>query len=289
MSEHDAGDAPLRELAIRLLSPRYPGMESMQVTDLLPGQLPPSPPVDPPLPPDAQLIGSVLRGQDFTTLFDTQLTPDQLLAFYRERMAVLGWTEQEQFFPQPGGGFVQATPAHAAHALFFATGHGPSLRLAAASIGAANASEAQLILEMKPHHLGQGPLRRKPSQDMSVIPSLLAPKGARQLGMGGGGGGGDWRATAELTTDLDLAAVSDHYMAQLEGAGWKGSTQGEGDRVRWSVWDFADGEGEPWRAYLFVFQQPDDPQRYFLELHAKWAGSGIAGGGGGWVSYAPLT
>jgi hypothetical protein len=288
MSEQNQHETSLRELAMRLLSPRYPGTEFMQVTDLLPGQLPPHPPIELPLPSDAWLIGSVLRGQDSTTLFETALTPDQLLAFYRARMTSLGWTEQEQFFPSLGGGFVQAVPAQAAHALFFATAHGPSLRLASGS-RSANITEAQLTLETAPHHLGQGPLRRHPNQDMSVIPPLMAPAGARQQGMGGGGGGGDWRASAELTTDLDLAAVAEHYITQLAAAGWKGSSQGEGDRVRWSFWDFADQEGEPWRGYLFVFQPPDDPQRYFFELRAKWAGSGTMGGGGGWVSYAPLT
>jgi hypothetical protein len=159
MSEQNRGEVTLRELAIRLLSPRYPGAESMQVTDLLPGQLPPSLPIELPLPADVRLIGSVLRGRDSTTLFDTQQTPEQLLAFYHERMSALGWTEQEQFLPTYGGGFVQATPAHAAHALFLATGHGPSFRLAAASLGAANTTdmtEAQLTFEMQPYHPGQG-------------------------------------------------------------------------------------------------------------------------------------
>jgi hypothetical protein len=289
MSEQNQHEASLRELALRLLSPRYPGAEFMQVTDLLPGQLPPHPPVELPLPSEAWLIGSVLRGQDSTTLFETALTPEQLLAFYRERMTALGWTEQEQFFPSLGGGFLQAAPAQAAHALFFATAHGPSLRLASASLGVAKATEAQLTIETAPHHLGQGPLRRHPNQDLNVIPPLLAPEGARQQGMGGGGGGGDWRASAELTTDLDLAAVTEQYTMQLAAAGWKGSSHGEGDHVRWSFWDFADTEGEPWRGYLFVFQPPDDPQRYFLELRAKWAGPGGGDGGRGWAGYAPLT
>ena len=38
--EQSQGEVTLRELAIRPLSPRYPGAESLQVTDLLPGQLP---------------------------------------------------------------------------------------------------------------------------------------------------------------------------------------------------------------------------------------------------------
>ncbi len=129
MSEQNRGEVTLHELAIQLLSPRYPGAESMQVTDLLPGQLPPNPPIELSLPPGAQLIGSVIRGQDSTTIFDTDLTAEELLAFYHERIAALGWTEQEQFPPpQHQSGFVHATPQQMAHAMFFASTHGPLRR-----------------------------------------------------------------------------------------------------------------------------------------------------------------
>jgi hypothetical protein len=285
MSEQNQDKVTLRELAIRLLSPRYPGAESMQVTDLLPGQLPPNPPIELSLPPGARLIGSVIRGQDSTTIFDTDLTAEELLAFYRERMAAVGWTEQEQFPPpQEQSGFVHAMPQQMAHAMFFATSHGPLLRLSGLPSPVARI-EAQLALEMNPSRQGYGPLRRQLTAEMELLPPLLAPDSARQRTLGGGGGGGEWRANAELTTDLDLAAVTTHYTTQLEGAGWRESSHGEGDRVRWSVWDFADKDGEPWRAYLFVFQRPDGPKRYFLDIHCRWAGAELSGGSG-WLSYS---
>jgi hypothetical protein len=123
MSEQNQDEVTLRELAIRLLSPRYPGAESMQVTDLPPGQLSPHPPIELSLPPDVRLIGSVMRGQDATTLFDTNLTSEELLAFYRERMVALSWTEQLPP-PQQQSGFVHAMPQRMAHTLFFASSHG---------------------------------------------------------------------------------------------------------------------------------------------------------------------
>jgi hypothetical protein len=120
---------------------------------------------------------------------------------------------------------------------------------------------------------------------MELLPPLLAPEGAQQRTLGGGGGGGEWRASADVTTGLDLAAVTAHYIAQLEGAGWRESSHGEGDRVRWNLWDFADKDGEPWRAYLFIFQRPDEPKRYFLDIHCQWAEAGVSGSGG-WLSYS---
>ena len=285
MSEQNQGEATLRELAIRLLSPRYPGAESMQVTDLLPGQLPPNPPIELALPPGARLIGSVIRGQDSTTIFDTHLTSEELLAFYRERMTAIGWTEQEQFPPpQEQSGFVHAMPQQMAHAMFFASSHGPLLRLSGLPSPVARI-EGQLSLETDPGQHGHGPLRRQLVAEMELLPPLLAPDKAQQRTLGGGGGGGEWRANAELTTNLDLAAVTTHYRAQLDGASWRESSHGEGDRVRWSVWDFADKDSEPWRAYLFVFQRPDEPKHYFLDIHCQWVGSDSSGGGG-WFTYS---
>ena len=191
MSEQNQGEATLRELATRLLSPRYPGAEFMQVTDLLPGQLPLNTPIELPLPADARLIGSVVRGQDSTTLFDTDLTSEELLAFYRGRLTAIGWTEQEQFPPlQQQSGFVHAMPQQMTHALFFATSSGPLLRLTAMPSPAAQI-EAQLALETNPGRHGHGPLRRQMNHDMEIVPPLVAPEGALQRGMGGGGGGGD--------------------------------------------------------------------------------------------------
>jgi hypothetical protein len=247
MSEQNQSEATLRELAIRLLSPRYPGTEHMQVTDLLPGQLPPNLPIDLAIPPDARLIGSVVRGQDSTTVFDTSLTAEQVLAFYRERMSVLDWAEQEREgfqLLQQSGGFVHAMSHQMAHTLFFASSRGPSLRITI-SPGPNATIEAQLTLEIRQ---SCGPLRRKLHSEMDLIPLLLAPDGAAQRSLGGGGGGSEWRANAELTSDLDLAAVTDHYTAQLQGAGWRASSQGEGDRVRY------------------------EPKRYFLDIHCQWAG-----------------
>ena len=177
MSEQNQSEAALRELAMRLLSPQYPGAEFMRVTDLLPGQLPANPPAELALPPDARLIGSVVRGQDVTVLFDTLLAPEDLLAFYRARTSAAGWTEQEPFPGPRGNGFVQAMPRQMAYALFFATSHGPSLRLMA-SPAAANVTEAQLTLETEPNRHGQGPLRRQMNHDMELIPPLIAPDGA---------------------------------------------------------------------------------------------------------------
>ena len=285
MSEQNQGEATLRELAIRLLSPRYPGAESMQVTDLLPGQLPPNPPIELAIPPDARLIGSIIRGQDSTTIFDTDLTAEELLAFYRERMAAIGWTEQEQFpSPQEQSGFVHAMPHQMAHAIFFATSHGPLLRLTAMP-GPANMIEAQLALEMNPSRQGYGPLRRQLTAEMELLPPLLAPDGAQQRTLGGGGGGGEWRASADVTTNSisrrslritqcnskALAGARFHTARATACAGASGTSP-----IKTA------SRGAP---ICSSSSNPTIRSATFLDIHCQWAGSSTSGGGG-WLSYS---
>ncbi len=53
-----------------------------------------------------------------------------------------------------------------------------------------------------------------------TFPILEAPPGARLHSGGGGGSSSEWTSHAQLTTDLSMAALSDHYRRQIIDAGW---------------------------------------------------------------------
>jgi hypothetical protein len=104
--------------------------------------------------------------------------------------------------------------------------------------------------------------------------------------MGGGGGIDQWRSSAGLATELDLAAVAAHYAQQLERAGWTRRDGDEGGGVlAWSAWDFVDEDGELWQGMLFIVlrrpQAPGVPQgpeglgvlrEYLLEVRLMGVG-----------------
>ena len=142
-------------------------------------------------------------------------------------MAALGWTEQEQFRSPREDGFVHAMPGQMMHATV--------LRLITWSITTPERSakpgrrtEAQSgrwTRDPRPH--GHGRCAASCRGDGGASRRCWRRMAHRRSGPVDGG---EWRANAELTTDLDLAAVTEHYTRQLEGAGWQRSSHGDGDR-----------------------------------------------------------
>ena len=91
--------ALLRELAERLLSPLVAGAPQPRI---YPGALPPDAPRDLIVPPGVRLLGSAELPRfgppeqpatiTITVIFDTSTTPDDIFAYYRDQLAVTGWT-----------------------------------------------------------------------------------------------------------------------------------------------------------------------------------------------------
>ena len=289
----------LRELALALIAARYPDATdeaSGTQPQLLPGQLPPSFPADFPLPPGARVVGSLVAARP-TIALDTDQSAEEVIAYYTEQLTAAGWNAPEGIPPRQGG-FVHSSfgMAGRTHALYYRD-DGPGLNIVTQT--AASGRTSVLISQMPD---GTGPIHRAARGRMmhydifSILPVIMPPPRSQQFQEGGSGGGGDRViANARVETDLDLAALASHYIAQLEHGGWRRTDGGESDPVAWSTWNFESEEKEPWRALLVILKRPDVPRRYWVHLLAEWAGEqsqsgpGVVSSAGGWFSYAPLT
>jgi hypothetical protein len=267
----------MRELAVRIIQPAYIRFVTQPrpsgPPELLPGQLPPNPPIPLPVPEGSRIIGTVVQNGEPTTVLDVALSPDAALAFYRERMAALGWTQQQMpEYHQQHGGFTESTPRHPIQSMqFFVGPRGPSLRMTVTlDPEQGPLTEVHLAFDTTPDPT-QGPWRRHWNAFENMVPPLEPPDGAEQRFGGGGGGGGDWRSSATLRTDLDLPAIAPHYDAPLAQAGWQRSRNGITPPVAWSTWTFTDEDGEPWRALLVILQHPEVEHQYLLDLRVQWA------------------
>jgi hypothetical protein len=134
--------------------------------------------------------------------------------------------------------------------------------------------------------------RRMPHGEdfMAVLPPIRGPRGALQTPGGGGAGPSHVDTSATLETDLDLAAVSAHYLTELAQAGWQRLDAGTSGVAAWSAWSFTDKEGATWQALLIILQRPGRPGKYALTLRAE-AEEGARQGGvvqRGWSSSRTL-
>src|SRR5438552_9917951 len=119
----------LVELARRLLTWRYPGDNRAGTPRLLPGEVPAEVLADVPLPEDNRIIGSLVLPTHVTAVVESGMRPDELRAFYKERMVTAGWTEPD---PLPGwraGGFQHDLLEETLRSVFCRGLRGPELRI----------------------------------------------------------------------------------------------------------------------------------------------------------------
>ena len=257
-------DRGVHELAVRLLTHVYPGMPQPHEVDLFVGTLPDEL-AGLPLPEGTRVLGGVSRGEPMGTeiVLDVAQSPEAILDFYSARMAALGWVGQGA--PAPFGAY-----PHGGGTLLFCRGsHGPALH-----VQVVGRPEGPADVRLHLHGRSrQSPCSNRPSVAVAdpwqLVPMLIPPPGARQLGGGGSGGSGEYHSTSTLESDLGVAELLAHYHPQLERAGWEMAEQGAEGLVGWSRWRLTDGEGEPWEGLLLLLRFAD-ARLYRLHLYLQW-------------------
>jgi hypothetical protein len=143
----------------------------------------------------------------------------------------------------------------------------------------------QLELVMNARHTPCAPQQRAHGLGQT-LPTLAAPPSGQQFAEGGSSSSDMVHTHAKLHTDLDTAAVSAHYTAQLAQAGWRRTNAGEAGPLAWSSWTFQDADGQDWQALLTILARPDRAGEFLLALRAEWTAASNAGGwpASGWVA-----
>jgi len=247
----------LRELALRELTPQYPGPngEAPQVR-LLPGALPPELPFSLPLPPNSRLIGSVVRtfppnGGNTDIILDAPGTPADLIAFYDGALTDLGYTVGPTGGPAPGGfapipvqnrGYCPVDSGGPLFVNVFSKESGPSdvrLNIPAGGPGP--------CFPVGPG--GPRPPQLPPGADR--VPQLSSPANVALSAAGSQPiGPGIWGSNATATTTMSVQALESFYAQQLVAAGWARVEGEAGDALSWSSWQLP-GDGD-YTGFLYV-------------------------------------
>ena len=273
--------ALLRELAERLLGagtpsppPPSPAGGTLRAR-LFPGALPPTLPLDLPLPPGSRLVGSAVApslagGPDFAhaetieVVLDAPGTPDEIVAFYEGALTERGWTAARDQGPEPGG-FVPERlggfqPSSIPSIVFFCPGAAGGWLALVVTPAPGGLTDVRVHLETGfPGPCGGpgGPMRLPPGAEL--LPPLNAPPGVPVLPGGMGGGPGLWTAVAVALTGRSAAELEAHYARQLAAAGWTRLDGGVVGPLAWSTWTVP-GAGE-WQGFLAVREAPGPDRR----------------------------
>jgi hypothetical protein len=264
-----AYDPALWELALRLIPQQYgPTGPSNVPPRIWPGCVPDLP-FDLPVPQRARVVGGYGRGKHLTVLIDTDASPKECIAFYREHMFLGGWSTPA--WHVESGGFAVPQVTHQAQALLCQGDRGPALSIFTQAAGD-EITHMTLTINLDTTNNPCLPPVEPEQYQMSVgphIPPLGAPPDCTLVSYGTSGGPGLSTAFATLTTDLDLTAVVTHYDQQLAEAGWHLVDNGRSGPVAWSAWTLVDRMRSSAHGTLTVIQEPDEATSYALCLHTR--------------------
>ncbi|GEM_PF-2529372 len=265
------------------------------------GKAPPDFPAELPIPEDANILAGLINNvttNDMTVAYETELSPDELEAFYRERMAALGWSAPPPEEDSPHGGFQPMGNSAFARMprsdeecrLLFCNGEvGPGLRIMgdrSADLG--GITSVFMVLEHYTHPR-QSPCaqrQQQPPQNLfEMLPMLYVPDGSNQSDGHCSGDATSVHCQSHVLTNLDHQRIIHHYHTQLVLAGW--SLENENTHVKateepyhrlfgdiWrheSNWRFRDRAGQQWRGSFSMMGSPKEtaPTSYTLELSAQ--------------------
>lgn len=261
------------ELVRRLLTqPMLPGEQEVQ---LLPGRLPDMLPLELPLPEGSRVVGSVARSPEVADIvLDVPLAPEQVVAFYQERLAALGRQQPEEMAGHRPGGFAPSDLRMPHHA-HFARSAGPGSLNFSVWTGKNGVADVRLHVDMHTENPSPARQRRLRQQRMhgahNLLPWIEAPAGARQMGGGGSGGEDSYYSQATVETEMDLAALAAHYAAQLEKGDWTRTGEGQSGPLAWHTWTFQDADQEPWEGLFSLLKVPGKERKHLLTLYVEWA------------------
>ncbi len=282
----------LHALALRLITPYDPFNPAATEPLLFVGQLPPDLPVELPLPPDSQIVGSLSdRRQTVTILLDSPLAPDDIYTFYHDQLTVAGWSELV-FAPFRGGFSApgRRPRERRAEVLYCRAASGPVLSVQARTVPD-RPTEVRLLLSTDPTHTPCA-AQWTPEGTIQLLPDLVAPPTAQLSPQSSGSGGNLAQANATLQTDDDLTTVTVHYTHQLELAGWTCREADQDGPLAWSSWAFGDHAGRGTTVGVLALSilrqsalrwnlgqlnqapRPQVVQQYALEARVEWSAPG---------------
>lgn len=263
---HPSSEA-FQRLVDRLLS--HPSDKEFSSLQLWVAQTPPALSFLPPLPPDHLFLGSRRHSADMVEmLFDTPLTPRELVQFYRDRFEKLQWYEHFSAHQQEEWGFATTAYPGLGMRVHFCRGtQGPSLTVFALK-GGGELTQVRLYLNTSQQDSPCAPQETRRSIGWlarNLFPRLTPPPGAQQMEIEFQSTREEATTTATIETEREflLSELADAYTVQLEQAGWKKTQEHHTPRLAWQTWSFEDQEHKKAWQGLFMFIE-------LLPSHMRW-------------------
>ena len=236
-----------------------------------------------PLPSDAQLLGSVVRGEGryLDILLQLNQSPQEFKTFYTEQLADAGWEVAR--FPTRLWEFTTANPAvQAANPavqvddfaidLFCSSTEGLYLN----TVAAAQPGQATTVnLSLRPAEARSMPPEcNADAAALPPLPTLQLPDGITQTGGSSADATEDILFThALIASEMTREDLLAHFAEQYEQAGWMPVEQRDEAGQLSASWTIENTQGQTWQSTFYVLPLQGEANEYLLSAQAVQQGN----------------
>lgn len=242
----------------------YPSSTARDEVNVHVGKLPPTLGFELPLPDDGKVVGSLSWGTSrHQIIVDTALLPDEVLEFYTERLAAIGYEPWRmpgsRGFLSPEGDF-QRTFCHDLS--------DTELRITASNTDRRFTDLRIHVSKDQPHSqcAQEMPKPAQSSPGQKYMPILNAYPDSNIPSKSGCGHENAYSSQIELRSSASGKEILAHYSRQLLDSDWIELDSGQRDRFYWSIWTFMDDEDRQWEGILYVTESSKDAEKRTVML-----------------------
>lgn len=219
------------------------------------------------LPPNTQIIGTIIRSPGTAQVYaETPEVPERVLQFLDEILLAEGWKQTTEILGPRGFQPGPSEEFESAH--YCMTESGPALHI---TVRASSEAVSEIMVSFQAEARGScNPKAQKrrmgAMHGLSLVPRLLAPAGTWKSGGGGGGGSDHWHTSAILETEMTLDDVMEHYAEQLDASNWTRLGTIERGETLVTYWELVDSKERPYIGLMDVKRLETRPELRYLHL-----------------------
>lgn len=257
---------------LRSLAERFVGVSSIPDSELIVGQLPDAFPIESlPMPEGSQLLGSVVRHNDFIEVYiDAEQSADEIEALYENQLVSAGWSASN--FPEGMWRILTATatvesPEMISPPIYCSPAGDLMVQLTAWEVELTGLTDVRLSIS--PDRSVMGSSVCNSSVEFPFLPTLQLPAGVELSTAHSGNRENFVYTDVAVSTQMTRDALLSHLGEQFEQAGWTLVDQMNEDILSWSSWTFDSEQGDAWTGSLNVIELRGVTDEYLIRAQAK--------------------
>ena len=239
----------------------YRGRKSQIVIGKLPDDLQ----IEIPQPSKAEIVGSIKRGEDiYEIALDVPVAVPQVKSFYENQLIEKEWKQQEDMSPKRA--FATSAAQFEENLSFCKSEKGPLLQL---NINQSenNLTEVSISLNTDESNSGCRYLIGGLPFSFAKTPTLRPPANTKVTPKQIGGFSSEMsNSMANLESQLNIQQLNQHYISQMQEAGWTKMANAQNNQAAFSMWSLKDKDNISWQGMMSIKPVEGELEQYLANL-----------------------